>query len=272
MPIVDLARAAAERGFSGIFLNEHTHIPIDHPTSRFLGGGPTPARYGRFWDPFIALAFVAAATDLEIGTSISLAAEHDAIALAKAVATLDVLSRGRFVFGVGWGWNREEFADHGFAANERAQVLEEKVRLMRELWTQDVAEFRGKYVTLSPSWSWPKPHQKPHPPVLLGVPLNERNVERVVAYADGCMPLKARLLGDDLGPQLAYLRRRWEAAGRDPASLRITVTEMPTSRDRYREAFDRAQSLGVERVIIHLKDESEGEVLPMLDEAAAALP
>src|SRR5262249_35623165 len=124
MPIADLARAAEDRGFTSIFLNEHTHMPVAHPRSQWPGGpGATPATYGRVWDPFVALSFVAAATDMEIGTAVCLVAEHDPIALAKAIATLDVLSHGRVVFGAGWGWNREEFEDHGRGpASTRAHV------------------------------------------------------------------------------------------------------------------------------------------------------
>src|SRR4029453_15985440 len=125
MPILDFASEVDARGFSGLFLNEHTHLPVDHPTSPFPAGGATPERYARFWDPYIALAFVAASTALEIGTCVSLVGEHDAIALAKQIATLDVLSGGRFICGVGFGWLREEFEDHGHAAAVRAEVVRE---------------------------------------------------------------------------------------------------------------------------------------------------
>jgi probable F420-dependent oxidoreductase len=269
MPILDLARAAVERGFSGIFLNEHTHIPVDHPRSEFPPGGPIPERYRRFWDPFTSLAFVAAQTGLEIGTAVCLVGEHDPIALAKAIATLDTLSGGRFVFGVGWGWNREEFEDHGFPASERAQVVREKVLLMSALWRDEVASFEGKYVRLSPSNAWPKPHQQPRPPVLLGAPAAERNFARVVEWADGWMPMGSALQNDEFPAQLAVLRQQWEAAGRDPSDLRVTVIQMPVPSATFREVVHRAEALGIDRVLLHLRDESREEVLPLLDAAAA---
>ncbi len=128
MPILDLAQALTERGFTGLFLNEHPHMPVEHPRSEFPAGGPIPGRYARFWCPFTALSFVAAQTDLDVGTCISLVGEHDAIALAKSIATLDVLSEGRFVLGVGFGWHREEFEDHGHPAKVRARVVEETAK------------------------------------------------------------------------------------------------------------------------------------------------
>ncbi len=142
MPILELAEALEERGFEGLFLNEHTHLPVDTPRSQYPAGGPTPERYARFWDPYIALSFVAARTALEVGPCVSLVAEHDPIALAKAVATLDVLSGGRFVLGVGFGWNREEVEDHGHDAKVRARVVEEAVAVMRALWTKEIASLR----------------------------------------------------------------------------------------------------------------------------------
>jgi probable F420-dependent oxidoreductase len=269
MPILELARAAADRGFSGIFLNEHTHIPVEHPRSEFPRGGPIPERYSRFWDPFTSLAFVAAQTGLEIGTAVCLVGEHDPIALAKAIATLDALSGGRFVFGVGWGWNREEFEDHGFQAKDRAQVVREKVLLMTALWTEEVASFDGKYVRLSPSRAWPKPHQRPRPPVLLGAPASERNFARVVEWADGWMPMGSALQTEEFPGQLSGLRHRWEAAGRGPADLRVSVIQTPVPAAKFRQVVERAEALGIDRVLLHLQDESEREVLPLLDEAAA---
>jgi alkanesulfonate monooxygenase SsuD/methylene tetrahydromethanopterin reductase-like flavin-dependent oxidoreductase (luciferase family) len=167
MDLIEFARATEDRGFGGIFLNEHTHLPISHPTSRFPAGGEIPERYARFWDPYIALSFVAASTGLEIGTAISLIGEHDPIQLGHATATLDHLSGGRLVLGIGWGWLREEFADHGRRPEERAQVLEEWVQVLRSMWRDDVASYSGRYVTLSPSHCWPKPLQPGGPPPLI---------------------------------------------------------------------------------------------------------
>jgi len=147
-------------------------------------GIPMPERYKSLWDPYVALAFVAARTDLVVGTSVSLVAQHDAIALAKAIATLDVLSGGRLVLGVGYGWNREEFEDHGYSRVVLRDVVREKVALMRNVWTDEVASFEGEHVSLSASWSWPKPVQDPFP-VLLGVPPSRTLFGELVSWADG---------------------------------------------------------------------------------------
>jgi probable F420-dependent oxidoreductase len=196
MPVLNLAVEAERRGFEGLFLNEHTHLPVHAPRSQFPAGGPTPLRYARFWDPYVALSFVAARTSLEIGPCVSLVAEHDPIALAKAAATLDVLSGGRLVLGVGFGWNREEVEDHGHPAKTRARVVTESVALMRELWTKEVASFTGEYFQLSPSMAWPKPLRQPGPPVLLGAPATARNFRRIASWADGWIPDRTRCAPD----------------------------------------------------------------------------
>jgi probable F420-dependent oxidoreductase len=270
MPIVELATAAGMRGFTSIFLNEHTHLPVSHPRSAFPAGGPTPERYGRFWDPYVALAFVAATTSLEIGTCISLVGEHDAIALAKQIATLDVLSGGRFVCGVGYGWLREEFEDHGHPAAERVEVVRETVELMRELWNRDEAEYEGRYRRLSRSRAWPKPLQQPLP-VLLGVPANERNLKRIAAWGDGWIPMGSPLLDDTFELQLEALRQEWDAAGRDPGSLRLTAIQWPVPRDDLLRAIERAARLGVERVLLYMADDAPTEALEKLDAVSVAL-
>jgi len=278
MNIVDLALAAEERGLTGIFLNEHTHIPVDHATSKFPSGGPVPERYARFWDPYVSLAFVAARTGLEVGTSISLVAEHDPIALAKAVATLDTLSGGRLVFGVGWGWGREEVLNHGHPPERRADVLEETVRLMKALWTQEVASFEGEFFKMTPSMSWPKCHQKPHVPVYLGVPGVERNFERLARYAEGWFPL-GRVLSnkgqfgraDDFPGQLDALARAMETAGRDPQSMRIRVIEHMDSVNDLPRLRELGATYGVEGIHISMRDDGPDKALRELDEIAAAL-
>jgi probable F420-dependent oxidoreductase len=270
MPILALAKAAEERGFSGIFLNEHTHIPVDHSSSRFPAGGDTPERYKRFWDPYTALSFVAAQTKLEVGTSVSLIGEHDPISLAKAIATIDVLSEGRFVFGVGWGWNREEFANHGFSPKQRAQLLEETVLLMKELWTKDVARFEGELLRLPPSWAWPKPHQKPYPPVYLGVPGNEKNYKRIARFADGWLPMGVALSQPNFESEIAIIHREFEAVGRDASQLRLRVIETSADPDSLRRVRERAATLGVESIYLYMKDEARDEALAILDLAAKA--
>ena len=271
MPIVDLAVALEERGFTSIFLNEHTHIPVHAPRSSYPLGGETPDRYPRFWDPYTALSFVAARTSLDVGTAVSLVAEHDAIALAKATATLDVLSRGRLHLGVGWGWHREEFEDHGLPANVRAAVVEETVRLLREIWTKDVASFEGRYRRLSPSMSWPKPAQSPHPPVLLGAPASERNFRRAAAWADGWLPTADPIREPRYADWIRYIRKAWEDAGRDPAGCRITAVLALVPRRDLPQALDRARDLGLERVLLHVPEESTDRTLQRLDQYAQTL-
>jgi len=275
MPIVDLAVAAQDRGFTSIFLNEHTHVPLSHPRSQWPGGsGPTPDTYGRFWDPLVALSFVAAATDLTVGTAVCLAAEHDAIALAKAVATLDVMSQGRVVFGVGWGWNREEFEDHGRGpANRRAEVAIEHVEAMTTLWRNEAAAFEGRQLRFPPSAAFPKPQQRPRPPVLLGAPASDRNIERVVAHFDGWIPMGPNVMFDDaLEPALHRLRASWVAAGRGPHGPRITVIQAAAHPDRLAHALERADVLEIERVIVHVGELEARESVDALDRLAPAIP
>ncbi|HVV30847.1 MAG TPA: TIGR03619 family F420-dependent LLM class oxidoreductase [Mycobacteriales bacterium] len=286
MPILELAKAIEERGFTGLFLNEHTHIPVDSPRSAYPPGGPIPERYARFWDPYIALSFVAARTSLEVGPTVSLVAEHDAIALAKAIATLDVLSEGRFVLGVGWGWNREEFEDHGFPANRRAQVVGETLAVMKALWTQEVAAFEGEYLRLSPSRSWPKPRQQPHPPILLGVPPSTRNFDRIASWADGWVPMGNALYDPAFPHHLNQLRDAWQRADRGPGGPRISVLMTPATRtessnamtavqtgpDQMADAVDRARSFGVERLMVAGLGHGPAEkILPRLDALAGAV-
>jgi probable F420-dependent oxidoreductase len=273
MPIVDVARAAEARGFTSLFLNEHTHIPVDHSRSQYPGGGPTPETYARFWDPFVSLSFVAAATSMHVGTAVSLVAEHDPIALAKAVATLDVMSGGRFVLGFGWGWNREEFEDHGrAAANRRAAVALEHVAAMRALWSEEPTAFEGDYVRFGPSLMYPKPMRKPGPPVLLGAPGSDRNLERIVRHADGWIPMIPLVLFDDTFPTiLRDLRSRWADAGRASDGPHVTCIQLARTPERLAAAIDRAGELGVERIIAYVGELDEAETLATLDQLAGAL-
>ncbi len=273
MPLVTLAKAAEDRGFTSLFLNEHTHLPVDHRRSPFPAGGPTPKRYAHFWDPFTALAFVAAQTSLTVGTAVSLVAEHDAIALAKAVATVDVLSGGRFVLGAGYGWNREEYEDHWPDARVRADVVLETIDCMRALWTDDEAEFHGTYRTVTCSWAWPKPVQQPSVPVLLGVRPGpeDRNFHRIARHADGWIPMGSAMDSPGFPDELLRLRVIWQKAGRSPDDLRITAIQLPVEIDQFRANRAAAGALGVERMLLYMADESEPDALAVLDRYAAAL-
>jgi probable F420-dependent oxidoreductase len=263
MPVVELALAAEERGLRSISLPEHTHIP--------LASDPIDERYRRTLDPFVASAFVAATTSLEVGTGVSLVAQHDAIALAKTIATLDHLSRGRVMLGVGYGYNRPEAADHGVPVDERAAVVEETVRLMKALWTQDEAAFEGRHRRLPPSFAWPKPHQPGGPPVLLGVRASARNFERIAAWADGWLPMGNGLADKpELEGDLADLRARWVDAGRD-SEPQVCCFFMPGPVDAMARDVSRAAELGIQGAQVYVADRDRQDLLPILDDVAAAV-
>ena len=263
MDVVEFAVAAEARGFAGVFLPEHTHIPASRVTP-YPGGVEMPEKYKRVWDPYVALSFIAATTSLAIGTCVSLVGEHDAIALAKAVASLDALSGGRLVLGVGYGWNREEFEDHGYRRDDLRAVVREKVALMRALWTEDVASFDGDHVSLSPSWAWPKPAQEPHPPVLLGVPATDWHFAELAQWADGWIPM-AMPRAEELAPDVERLRRAWDAGGRDPATLQLAVMQLPDATRIARE-LDAFAAMGVGWIMVDVPTAPAYEVVPVLDE------
>jgi probable F420-dependent oxidoreductase len=267
MPLVVLARAAEQRGFESLFVPEHSHIPSAHHTP-FPGGGDVPERYYRLWDPLVGLSYVAATTGLTVGTCTALPGGHDPISYAKAVATLDVMSGGRLVLGVGFGWNNDEFADHGFDARDKYAVVEEKIALMKSLWTEDEASYEGKHVRLSPSRVWPKPVQRPHPPILLGVRSGPIGFRRIAKWADGWIPMGHNVV-DTLEVDLKQLAAEWERTGRDPADIRVTVLQ--ALRPELSDVLDRFRQMPVERVIVDIPTDSEEVLLPLLDEVAGAL-
>lgn len=259
----DLARAAEERGFESLFFPEHTHIPVSRDTP-YPGQGELPEEYRRTLDPFVALTAAAAATTrLLLGTGICLVAQHDPIALAKSIATLDWLSGGRVLFGIGYGWNKEELAHHGVDYGQRREVVRERVLAMRELWTQEEAAFEGEHVHLSPSWAWPKPAQDPHPPVLIGGGPGPSTFEHVVEFGDAWLPL-ART---DVEGGMKQLREVAEQAGRDPDSIGVTVYRAPAQP----EELGRFADLGVERALLQLPSAPEDEVMEVLERRAELL-
>jgi probable F420-dependent oxidoreductase len=268
MSLQDIADAADERGFDSFVLGEHTHIPVSRE-SEFIGGGDMPDSYTRLVDPYIGLTWVAARTSLRIGTCVSLVAEHDPIALAKALATLDFLSGGRLTLGVGYGWNREELADHGHAYKDRRQIVREHVELMRELWTKTEAEYHGTFARLQPSWSWPKPAQ-PSIPVLMGAAAaGDRAIAEIVAWADGWMIGGTSL--DWMAERNAVLTRRWLEAGRDPSGPLIYAIQQAVEVDDFLAGLDRFRELGVAEVLYDIPTAPPGEILPVLDKYAKAL-
>jgi probable F420-dependent oxidoreductase len=256
----ELARAAEERGFESLLLPEHTHIPASR-RSPWPGGPDLPKDYWHTNDPFVALGMAAAVTTkLKVGTGICLVVERDPITLAKEVATLDSLSNGRVLFGIGGGWNAEEMENHGTNFKRRWSILREKIEAMKAIWTQDEPEYHGEHVNFDKLWSWPKPAQKPHPPILLGS-ASERGLQRVVDYCDGWLPIPGRV---DVTTGIKNLRARLEASRRDPRSISVTVFGSPADEERvasYRAA-------GVDRVCFSLPAASRDQVLPLVDRYA----
>jgi probable F420-dependent oxidoreductase len=261
--IDELARALEERGFESLFVPEHTHIPTSRRTP-FPGGGELPKEYSHTLDPFVALTAAAAATRrLRVGTGICLVIRRDPIVTAKEVASLDLLSGGRFEFGVGAGWNTDEIENHGTEFRSRFRLMRERVLAMKEIWTREAAAFRGELVRFDPIWSYPKPVQKPHPPVLLAGE-SAHTLARVVEWGDGWFPrgrpgVAAILAG------LADLRGRAAAAGRDMKTISVSVFGAGADR----ETLDRYRDAGVTRVILRLPSEGRDAVLPLLDRYAS---
>ncbi|MGH8907297.1 MAG: LLM class F420-dependent oxidoreductase [Egibacteraceae bacterium] len=252
----ELARAAEEHGFESLFVPEHTHIPASR-TTPWPGGAQLPREYPHTYDPFVALAFAAAVTErLVLGTGICLVVERDPITTAKEVASLDHLSGGRFLFGVGGGWNREEMANHGTDPRTRFDLMRERVLAMKAIWTQDEASYQGDFVTFDRIWSWPKPAQRPHPPVLVGGN-GQKALERALDYGDGWMPIAE----GDRGQLAAHIVELGErAADRGRAALPVTLFGVRARED------DVAywQGAGVERVLFPLPPAPADEILPRL--------
>ena len=220
---VELGREAETRGFKSLWLPEHSHIPVSRrtPWGGRVGAPPLPEEYSRSHDQFIALAAIAATTtSLKLGTGITLVAQRDVLWLAKEVASLDVISNGRVHLGVGYGWNHEEMESHGVDVHHRRKVVREKVLALKELWTKDEAEFHGEYVNFEACWSWPKPVQVPHPPIVIGASPTERHFRHIIEYGDVWMPIEGRF---EVDGKWAELQQAAAAAGRDPSTLRLGV-------------------------------------------------
>lgn len=257
-----LGRGAEQRGFESLLFPEHTHIPTSR-RSPYPGGGELPRMYVHTYDPFVALTAVATATErLRIGTGVCLLVERDPITTAKAVASIDHLSGGRFLFGVGAGWNREEMANHGTDPRTRMALLGERVAAMREIWTRDEAEFHGRYVDFDPIWSWPKPAQLPHPPVLVGG-MGPTVLDRVLEFGDEWLPQNVTADNiDEFSRRAAELQRRAADAGRE----QIPITLFAAKRDP--EMIDRYAEAGITRCVFLLPPAGPDEVLPRMDRIA----
>ncbi|MFF7238223.1 TIGR03619 family F420-dependent LLM class oxidoreductase [Streptomyces collinus] len=264
-----LARELEQRGFAGLYLPEHTHIPVER-TTPYPVGGELPREYGRTLDPFVALGQAAAVTErLALGTGITLVAQHDPIALAKQIATLDHLSGGRFTLGLGFGWNVEEAADHGVEWRRRRELVRDRMAVMRALWSEEPVGHQGEFGGVRPSSAFPKPVREPRGPVvgprtLIGGAAGPKLFAHIAEYADGWLPIG----GGGLTGSLPVLRSVWTDAGRDPAGLQVVpyaVHPTPGKLAHY-------AALGIEETVVQLPSATEREVLRTLDGYAAFLP
>ena len=257
----DLARALEERGFESLWNPEHSHIPLSRKTP-FPGGGDLPKMYYDAMDPFVTLSVAAAVTTkLKVGTGVCLVIQRDTIQTAKLVASIDQVSGGRFLFGIGIGWNAEEMEDHGTVFATRAKLVRERIEAMKQIWTKPKAEYHGDLVNFPEMIAWPKPVQKPHPPVIVGGAY-PRAAQRAVRYGDGWIPLAGR--PDQYGDVFDFIpkfRVMLKEAGRDEASCPVSLTSVQEDL----ELLKRYRDLGVARVSVSLPAEKVETILPALD-------
>jgi probable F420-dependent oxidoreductase len=259
----ELARNLEQRGYESVWFGEHSHIPVER-RSPYPAGGELPEYYWHMLDPFVSLTAAALVTSrLKLATGVCLIIERDPIMTAKEVATLDLLSDGRVLFGIGAGWNAEEMANHGTDFKTRFKLMRERVKAMKTIWTEEQPSFHSQFVNFDPIWSYPKPVRKPHPPVILGS-ATEQSRQRVVDYCEGWAPLD--MLVGDIPAAIADIHRRCEVAGRDPASIELSMFAwQPPSRAR----LDEFRAWGITRTILFAPVKPRDEVLRFLDEHAA---
>jgi probable F420-dependent oxidoreductase len=253
-----LARLVEERPFESLFVAEHTHIPTSRQTP-YRGGGELPEQYKHTHDPFVALSFAAAATErIKLGTGVCLVIQRDPIVTAKEAASLDLLSGGRFLFGVGAGWNEDEMRNHGTDPSRRFKVMRERVEAIKAIWTEDEAEYHGEFVDFDPIWSWPKPVQSPHPPVIVGG-TGEKVLDRVLAYGDEWIPNRIASV-EELRERVARLR--------DRAGRHVKVSFFGAKPDA--PAVERLAWAGVDRCVFYVSPDADpGEAERQLDSFAA---
>jgi probable F420-dependent oxidoreductase len=262
----ELAVELEQRGFDIIWAPEHSHIPVSRKTP-FVLGGDLPKRYYDVMDPFVTLTAAAAATKtIRVGTGVCLIAQRDPIQTAKLVASIDQVSGGRFVFGVGNGWNQDEMENHGTAYATRHKRARENIEAMKEIWTKSKAEYHGEFVNFDPMMTWPKPVQKPHPPILVGgaYPYSAR---RAVRYADGWMPQVTKGNPTPLTDLIPLFRQMCTDAGRDPAKMDISIGGQAPDLD----LANRYRDLGVNTMSTSLPSEKRDTILPMLDKWVAIM-
>ena len=266
MAPAELGRALEERGFESIWAPEHSHIPLSRKSS-FPSGGDLPKQYYDVMDPFVSLTAAAVATNkLKVGTGVCLVIQRDTIQTAKLVASLDQVSGGRFLFGIGGGWNQDEMEDHGTVYATRFKKMREQIEAMKAIWTETKPEYHGDIVDFPPMMTWPKPIQKPHPPVIIGG-MFPHAARRALRYGDGWIPHSRRPQYEDVTDFLPHFRQMAAEAGRDPASVPITVWGVGEDLGR----LQRYRDLGVARVVVSLPSEAAEKILPRLDRWAALI-
>jgi probable F420-dependent oxidoreductase len=259
----ELGQALEERGFESVWAPEHSHIPLSRKTP-FTGGSDLPKKYFDAMDPFVTLTVAAMATKkLKVGTGICLVAQRDPIQTAKLVASIDQVSGGRFLFGIGNGWNQDEMENHGTVFETRHKLARENVEAMKAIWTKSKAEYHGEFVNFDPMMAWPKPVQKPHPPVIVGgaFPYSAR---RAIRYGDGWIPQAARGGYSEIADMIPRFREMATEAGRDPKSIEITVWFPKQDLD----LMKRYEDLGVARVVFNLDSDKSDKVMPVIDSLA----
>ncbi len=262
MPPDRLAIAAEERGFDSVWFSDHTHVPVD--STPYPMGGDIPLPLKQLYDPLICLAAAASVTTrIALGTGVILLAQRDPIITAKEISTIDHISGGRTKVGIGFGWNRREAAAHGVDPAQRWDIVRDKALAMKQLWTQEVASYTGNHVHLEPSWQWPKPLQRPHPPIYLGGAATPNTLGRVVDYCDGWIPLGTT----GLGSAITELHTLAEQRGRQPASIDI-IPVLADAQPEDRHLFDEITELGLTKVIVGLPPAAESELLEVLDRFA----
>ena len=256
----DLAMALEARGFESIWAPEHSHIPLSR-RSPWGGGGELPKQYYDVMDPFVSLTVAATVTKrLRLGTGVCLVQQRDPIQTAKLVASLDQISGGRFLFGIGIGWNQDEMENHGVVFESRAKLAREKIEDMKAIWTQPKAEYHGEFVDFDPIMAWPKPVQKPYPPIIVGGAFPQ-GARRAIRYGDGWIPLTGRATSNDIAECLPRFHQMAAEAGRDPATIPLSLFAVPEDAD----TLKRYRDLDISRVVVSLASDDAGKILPVLD-------
>ncbi|MFL5269993.1 MAG: LLM class F420-dependent oxidoreductase [Stellaceae bacterium] len=264
----ELAVALEERGFDSLWVAEHSHIPVTRRFTHPQGEEALTKQYYDVMDPFVTLSAAAAATKrLKLGTAVCLVVQRDTIQTAKLVASLDQVSGGRFLFGIGCGWNAEEMEDHGTVYETRTLKMREQIEAMKEIWTKDTAEYHGKIVEFSPMQTWPKPVQKPHPPVIVGGAFRLA-ARRAIRYGDGILPAAPSAGSGSSEEFMPRWRQLAAEAGRDPRMLSVTLGGAPENLD----LLKRNRDLGVSRMTVRLPAAKKEEILPILDRWSKLIP